>query len=106
MSLKWPHKDPDETLDYSVDWSRYLASGESITAVSWFIDVDGVKTAWASGATKNGLQHVSSSFTDSVATIYLGLGTENTSYLITCKITTDASAVTERTIRIKIRNHY
>ena len=27
MSFKWPIKDPDETLDYSVDWSRFLGSG-------------------------------------------------------------------------------
>jgi len=24
MSFRWPSKDPDETLDYSVDWSRFL----------------------------------------------------------------------------------
>ena len=24
MAFKWPNKDPDEQLDYSIDWSRYL----------------------------------------------------------------------------------
>ena len=24
MSYKWPDKDKDEILDYSVDWSRFL----------------------------------------------------------------------------------
>ena len=26
MSFRWPSKDPDETLDYSVDWSRFLGT--------------------------------------------------------------------------------
>ena len=30
MSLKWPSKDPDETVDFSVDWSRYLGSQATI----------------------------------------------------------------------------
>lgn len=30
MAFKFPDKDPDEKLDYTVDWSRYLAAGETI----------------------------------------------------------------------------
>jgi hypothetical protein len=45
VAFRWPNKDPDEILDYSVDWSRYLGSA-TITNVSWFVDnADGVKTA-------------------------------------------------------------
>jgi hypothetical protein len=106
MSLKWPSKDPDEVLDYSVDWSRFLAAQETIGSVDWFIDVDGVKTAWASGAMQDGIQHISSTNTDSVATIYLGSGTPNKTYKITCRIQTSASIITERVVRIKIRDHY
>jgi hypothetical protein len=35
MALRWPVKDPDETLDYSIDWSRFLGSGITISAVTW-----------------------------------------------------------------------
>ena len=50
MSFKWPNKDPDETLDYSMDWSRFLgydhstSSGTVIVSNLWFIDdASGVK---------------------------------------------------------------
>ena len=57
MSFKWPNKDPDETLDYSMDWSRFLgydhvnSSGTTINSNKWFIDdAEGVKTELASGS--------------------------------------------------------
>lgn len=106
MSLKWPHKDPDDVLDYSLDWSRFLNTGESINSVTWYIDVDGVKTEWVAGATHNGIQYVSATNTDSISTIYLGMGTPNTTYKITCKIETNTSIITERVVRIKVRDHY
>ena len=44
MSFKWPNKDTNESLDYSLDWSRFLRSGESIASVVWSVDdADGVK---------------------------------------------------------------
>ena len=36
MSFRWPSKDPDETLDYSVDWSRFLDTA-TINSVIWFV---------------------------------------------------------------------
>lgn len=45
MSFRWPNKDPDETLDYSVDWSRWL-NGATISSVVWYVDnSSGTKTA-------------------------------------------------------------
>jgi len=106
MALKWPNKDPDEVLDYSVDWSRYLPSSVTITAVTWYMDVNGTKTEWTSGSVLNGLQHVSSTHTDSVCTIYLGNGDANTTYKITCAITTSDTLSTERVVQIKVRERY
>ena len=34
MALRWPDKDPDELLDYTVDWSRYLDT-LTIASVEW-----------------------------------------------------------------------
>ena len=43
MSYKWPDKDKDEVLDYSIDWSRFLGD-DTISGVTWFIDdSDGTK---------------------------------------------------------------
>ena len=103
MALKWPNKDPDEQLDFSVDWSRYLDT-DTISSVVWKIDdADGVKQTWAGTTVINGLQHVSSSNSNTVATIQLGLGTANKNYNIYCQITTSAGVTTERKISLKVR---
>lgn len=103
MALKWPNKDPDEQLDFSVDWSRYL-DNDTLSTVSWKIDdADGVKQSWAATQVINSLQHVSSSNTNTVATIEIGLGDANTSYTIYCAITTSSGNSTERKILLKVR---
>jgi hypothetical protein len=41
---KWPDKDKDEILDYSIDWSRFLGD-DTISGVTWYITgSDNVKT--------------------------------------------------------------
>ena len=37
MSFRWPVKDPDEQLDYSMDWSRFLDTA-TISSVTWFVN--------------------------------------------------------------------
>ena len=45
MSYKWPDKDPDETIDYSVDWSRFIPN-DTLSASNWFVqDAAGAKEA-------------------------------------------------------------
>lgn len=103
MALKWPDKDPDEQLDFSVDWSRYLDTA-TLSTVSWKIeDADGVKQTWGSTDVVNSLQHVSSSNTNTVATIEIGLGDANTTYNIYCAVTTSTGNSTERKIVLKVR---
>lgn len=103
MALKWPDKDPDEQLDYSIDWSRYLGD-DTISSVVWYIeDADGVKQTWAGTTVINELQHISSSNTNTVATIQLALGNNNTVYTIYCEVTTSAGVTTERKVRIRVQ---
>jgi hypothetical protein len=104
MSLKWPNKDPDETLDYSIDWSRFLGDA-TISSVSWFVDdADGVKTSISAAETVNGIQLVSVTNTSTVATAHLGLGTNNKLYKFTCRITDSNGLVVERTVRLRVRD--
>ena len=76
MSYKWPDKDPDETIDYSVDWSRFIP---------------------------NGLQFVQPTLSGKVATARFALGTNNKRYTVTCQITTGAGLVFERSIFLKVK---
>jgi len=103
MSYKWPDKDKDEILDFNVDWSRFLGD-DNISGVTWYIDdADGVKTEVAAADVINGLQMVQKTNTLTVATIRLSLGTNNTRYLITCKVTTVEGLQYERSIYLRVK---
>jgi hypothetical protein len=103
MSFKWPSKDKDETLDYSVDWSRFL-NGATISSITWYVDnADGVATAITAGSTINGIQNVAQTISGAVATINLGLGTNNYDYKFTCRMADSTGNVAERVVRLKIK---
>jgi hypothetical protein len=103
MSLKFPDKDPDEVLDYSVDWSRYLDT-DTISSVTWKIDDNGTLNTWVDAEVVNGLQRVSASNNDTVATIQLSLGTAYEDYDIYCEITTSSGTTTQRKIKLRVRD--
>jgi hypothetical protein len=103
MSFRWTNKDKDEVLDYSVDWSRWLGTA-TISTVSWFVDdASGVKTAFTNGTVVNGLQNVTATNTSTIATINLGLGTNNVEYKIYCRITDNTGSIAERTVKLRIK---
>jgi hypothetical protein len=103
MAYQWPNKDPDEVLDYSMDWSRFLGSA-TITTATWYVnDASNVKTLFTSGLVVNGLQNISQTITSQVATIHLGSGTANQEYTITCSILDSTGSVAERVVRLRIR---
>ena len=106
MSLKWPSKDPDETVDYSMDWSRYLNSQATIDTVSWFVnDSSGVKTRIEAGEIVNNLQLVGVSNTNTVATANFGLGTNNTKYKLHCQIVDTSGTIAERSVTLPIKEY-
>jgi hypothetical protein len=103
MSFKWPSKDKDETLDYSIDWSRFL-NGATISSITWFVDdAGGVATTITAGSTVNGIQNVAQTISGGVATINLGLGTDNYDYKFTCRMADSTGSVAERVVRLKIK---
>ena len=100
MSLKWPNKDPDEILDQS----RFIGSA-TLSTVTWSIDnADGVKTTLvASGPIVHGIQLVSSTLTNTVATARVSLGTDNIKYKFYCIVTTSDGLTFERTVFLRVR---
>jgi hypothetical protein len=113
MSFRWPNKDPDELLDFSVDWSRYLGSA-IINSVTWFVqsksyDVktqinagQGLATA-SDSATTDTIQNVSQTNTTQVATINIAGGTHNEEYTFTCRMSDSTGSTSERTIKMKVK---
>jgi len=82
-------KDPDAVLDYTVDWSDWLATSEVIST-----------SAWSVGA---GITQDSSVKTDTTAIVWLSGGTAGTDYQATNRITTDGGRTDDRTITIMVR---
>ena len=103
MSYKWPDKDKDEIVDYSVDWSRFLGD-DTISAAVWFIkDASGVKTQVNDAGVVNGLQFVTGTLSGKVSTARFSLGTNNIRYTITCQITTGSGLQYERSIFLRVK---
>lgn len=81
--------DPQAKLDYPVDWSTWLAGGETITASTWTVPA---------GITKD-----SDSFSDTAALAWLSGGTAGQDYTITNHIVTSAGREDDRSIILKCR---
>lgn len=79
-------KDPDAKLDYAIDWSSWLAAGETITASAWTV--------------ATGITEVISSFNDTTTKIWLSGGTAGTTYTIANTITTSDGRIDERTFDV------
>jgi len=113
MSFRWPSKDPDETLDYSVDWSRFLDTAK-INSVIWFVksSLYNTKTTLTAGATltsassnavTDNIQNVSQTNTDTVATINISGGQNNVEYTFFCQMTDDTGSTAERSIKLRLK---
>ena len=114
MAYQWPFKDPDETLDYSVDWSRFLGTATIITVV-WSVKTptyttetvlasgENLTTA-SGGAVTDSIQNVSQTATSTVATINIGSGEANREYTFFCTMTDSTGSTAKRSIKLKVRN--
>jgi hypothetical protein len=113
MSYKWPFKDPGETLDYSMDWSRFLGAA-TISTVIWSVETDAysTRTVLASGqdlttasggATTDSIQNVSQTQTDTVATINIGSGVNTRNYTFYCTMTDSTGSTAIRSVNLKVR---
>jgi hypothetical protein len=81
-------KDPDEVLDYQIDWSAPLA-GDVITTSTWT-----VPTGLVGGIEQN---------TNTTTTIWLSGGTLDQDYQVHNRITTAAGRTRDQTCILKVR---
>lgn len=86
----WPNKDPDDELDYVVDWSQWLGE-DTIVSAAWSISPSGA------------LALERQSETDDKATVWLSGGEVGSTYEVTCQITTAAGRTRSQTTKIKIK---
>lgn len=85
-------KDPAATLDYSFDWSAWLAPGEVITTDSWAIEPSGAGAPTLGAKTVTGATHA----------VLVSGGTAGHRYRLSCHIETDAGRTAERSAAIRV----
>lgn len=83
-------KDPDATLDYGVDWSDWLAQGETITGSVWTLTA--------------GITKYNESYGTTATTVWLQGGVSGTTYRATNHITTSEGRQDDRTLTIKVKD--
>lgn len=97
MAKTWPSKDPNEVLDYVIDWNSSdepnpgWAVNDTIATSSWTVPV---------GITKD-----SDSHGNTTTTIWLSGGTLGETYTLVNRITTVGGRTLDQTVRIKIKEH-
>lgn len=89
MALTWPAKDPDEVLDYEIDWTKRL-DGDTITSEDFIVAEGDVVVD-------------SSTSTDSTATVWLSGGTLDEQCLITCRVVTAGGRTMDQSMKLKIK---
>lgn len=87
MGIERRYKDPDEIVNFGIDWADYLGS-ETITGSGWTVP--------------SGITEVSSSFVATQATIKLSGGALGTTYRVTNRINTSAGETVDQSIDIEI----
>jgi hypothetical protein len=86
--LLWPTKDPNEVLDYQIDWSEVL-DVDSITSSTWINIATGITIV----ATAN---------TSTRTVVWLSGGSDGGAYKMTNRVTTSAGRIMDQTIRIEV----
>ena len=89
MARSWEHpKDPEEYLDYEVDWTGLL-NGDVITSSTWFVPV--------------GVIGDNESFNDTSTVIWLSGGTAGQNYALINTIHTAEGRIREQTCTLRCR---
>lgn len=91
MAKQWPPKDPDEVLDYRIEWTDRLTS-ESLSTSTWFIS-----------GPDSALVQDSATIEDTQAVVWLSAGTLGAVYTLTNRVTTSAARTMDQTVRLKIK---
>lgn len=91
MIQKLDPKDPNDILDYRVNWSKWLSPTDDTLLLSDWIVPEGIEMDSESSDT-------------TTATIWLSGGTAGEDYQLTNRITTAQGRQRDRTITIRVRD--
>lgn len=98
MSLKWSSKDPDEVLDYKVDWIGTASDPGPLYGISDEIS----DSLWVIPAN---ISKESDTFDDTSTTIWLSGGTAGETYVLLNRITTAGGRVFDQSVKLPMKDH-
>lgn len=87
MPLTWPAKDPDEDMDFQLDWLERLA-GDTIATSTWTVP--------------SGITSHDESNDDTTATIWLSGGTLGETYSLLNRVITAGGRTMDQTVTVEI----
>jgi hypothetical protein len=91
-------KDPDSTLDYTIDWTDWLSTSETVSSVSYTVP-SGISTSTAIGGT-------ATATTSTTTRVTLTGGTAGTIYTIKASMETNQGRTVVRNFRVKVEDAY
>lgn len=88
----WPAKDPDELLDYEIDWSKRMPASDTISISTWSVPA--------------GLNQVAQSVIESgkVAVVWIAGGTVGELYPVLNTVVTAEGRTMQQTVRLKVKS--
>jgi len=89
MALKWPDKDPNEVLDYRLNWRARIPAGDAIATSTW---------STPTGTIVKG----TNTYTTYTTTLWLSAGTAGETYTFTNTITTTQGRTLECSVAITL----
>lgn len=89
MSVKWPPKDPDEIIDYALDWRPRLVNGDTIQSASWILP--------------DGITVTDPSYDADHHFLWLAGGTLGQTYSFVSRVVTAEGRTMDQTVKITVR---
>jgi len=88
-------KDPNATLDYTLDWAEYTQAGDAIATAAWTTStISGDSAPLSIGV---------ASVNNDKATVLISGGSAGSIYTVTCAVTTTDNLVDRRAFRIVVK---
>lgn len=85
--FSWPNKDPQDVLDYAIDWTAALDAGDALDVVEWSAEPTGLLLG----------EHAEDG---GKASVWIEGGAAGTTYSVTCRATTTAGRQMDRSARL------
>lgn len=102
MSLSWPAKDPDEVLDFDIDWASRLLSADEIAAGTT-TPADAIASSQFT-LPAGTLVANSSSYSSTRTKVWLSGGDDGLSYAVLNRIVTAGGRTMDQTVKLKVKS--